>query len=99
MQYEFVDRRTIRFKMPESLLPAYGKSCTLPIIIVQNDTVIGKFYFAYLAPSISQKPPVTSECSCVLTNGFFQEQHTSDYSDEPFKNFDDFFSVNDLDWL
>ena len=48
LQYELVDVRTIRFKTPACLLPMYDEHVRVPIIVEQNERVIGKFDFLYL---------------------------------------------------
>ncbi len=49
IQYELVDMKTIAFQTPACLMDQSGQDRTVPIVAKQDDKVIGKFNFLYLA--------------------------------------------------
>ncbi|CAF1075259.1 unnamed protein product [Rotaria sordida] len=65
IRYEFVDMKTIAFQTPACLMVPNDQNRTVSIVAMQDETIIAKFNFLYLAPSILSTTNVCSSCHSI----------------------------------
>lgn len=62
--YQFMDMKTILFKLPACLLPSMDRNYRVPLVVIQDGKMIGKFDFLYV--TCKRGDETFSKNSCLI---------------------------------